>query len=334
LAAPPAPENRLPPAFAEVEDKRMVVVGREKLICDVSRDYCSYFDLQADPREQHDLSDQRPDRLAFLRLRLDQWLGEQARYESKLMGAADGTGELARVIERGRLGDASAAGALAQMLVGDAPSETRREAASLLVTALPPRQETLTALRTAAGKADDEGVRDWAAVAMMRLGASDAQDRLHTFLAKPSTQTTEGLRIHAALALAEQSDKAGLPVLGAALDACGSDITLCRRILSALGSLKDARAVSPLVAHLAFVQTRRETVLALAAVADPTSTPALIGCLDSDAYVPVRAAAAEALGRLGGARALSALRSALGHEREETVRAAIQAALLTHRRQK
>ncbi|HEY5283237.1 MAG TPA: HEAT repeat domain-containing protein, partial [Polyangia bacterium] len=89
-----------------------------------------------------------------------------------------------------------------------------------------------------------------------------------------------------------------------------------------------------LVAHLAFVQTRRETVLALAAIADPTSAPALIGCLDSDAYVPVRAAAAEALGRLGGARALSALRSALGHEREETVRVAIRAALLTHGRQK
>jgi HEAT repeat protein len=220
------------------------------------------------------------------------------------------------------------------MLVGDAPSEARREAASLLVTVLPPRQETLNALRTAAGKADDEGVRDWAAVAMMRLGASDAQDRLHTLLAKPSTQTTEGLCIHAALALAEQSDKAGLSVLGAALDACGSDITLCRRILSALGSLKDARAVQPLVAHLAFVQTRRETALALAAIADPTSTPALIVCLESDAYVPVRTAAAEALGRLGGARAISALRSALGHEREETVRAAIQAALLTHGRQK
>jgi HEAT repeat protein len=280
------------------------------------------------------LVDQRPDRLAFLRLRLDQWLGEQARYESKLMGAADGAGDHARAIERGRLGDASVALTLAQMLVGSAPIDARREAAGLLVTALPPRQETLTALSTAAGNADDEGVRDWADVAMMRLGAGDAQDRLHTLLAKPSREATEGLRVQAALALAEQSDKAGLPVLGAALDSCGSDITLCRRILAALGSLKDARAVQPLVAHLAFVQTRRETVLALAAIADPASTLALIGCLETDAYVPVRAAAAEALGRLGGARALSALRSALGHEREETVRAAIQAALLTHGRQK
>jgi HEAT repeat protein len=300
----------------------------------VSRDYCSYFDLQADPHEQHDLADQRPDRLASLRLRLDQWLGEQSRFEAKLMGAADGTGELARAIERGRLGDASAAVTLAQMLVGEAPIEARREAASLLVTALPPRQETLTALRTAARQADDEGLRDWATVALLRLGAGDTPDRLHTLLAKPPFEATEGLQVQAALALAEQSDKAGLSVLGAALDSCGSDILLCKRILAALGRLKDAQAVHPLIAHLSFVQTRRETALALAAIADPASTPALIGCLETDAYVPVRVAAAEALGRLGGARALSALQSVLGREREEAVRTAIRAALQTHGRRK
>jgi hypothetical protein len=332
LATPSAPVNRLPPAFAEVEDKRMVVAGSEKLICDVSKDYCSYFDLSADPREQRDLADRRPDRLAFLRLQLDKWLGEQARYEAKLMGAADGTGDLARAIERGRLGDASAAATLGEMLLGSAPVEARREAASLLVTALPPRQETLPALRAAVGKADDEEVRDWAAVASLRLGASDVQERVHALLAKP--EATEILHVQAALALAEKSDAAGIPILGAALDSCGSDVLQCKRILAVLGDLKDARSVQPLVAHLAFVQTRHETTLALAAIADPRSTPALIGCLETDAYVPVRVAAAEALGRLGGARALQALQSALGREREATVLAAVRAALATHGRNK
>jgi arylsulfatase A-like enzyme len=332
LATPPAPVNRLPPAFAEVEDKRMVVAGSEKLICDVSKDYCSYFDLSADPREQHDLADQRPDRLAFLRLQLDKWLGEQARYEAKLMGAADGTGELARAIERGRLGDASAAVTLGEMLLGSAPVEARREAASLLVTALPPRQETLPALHAAMGMADDEEVRDWAAVALLRLGASDVQERVHALLAKP--ETTEILHVQAALALAEKSDAAGIPVLGAALDSCGSDVLRCKRIIAVLGDLRDARSVQPLLAHLAFVQTRRETTLALAAIADPASTPALIGCLETDVYVPVRVAAAEALGRLGGARAIQALQSALGREREATVLAAVRAALATHGRNK
>jgi len=334
LASPPAPEKRLPPAFAEVEDKRMVVFGSEKLICDVSKDYCSYFDLRGDSREQHDLADQRPDRVAFLHQRLDRWLGEQARYETKLLGAADGSDELAGAIERGRLGDANAALTLAESLAGSAPVGARREAAGLLVTTLPARQETLVALRAAADKSDDEEVRAWAAVAAMRLGASEMRDRLRALLAKSATESTEGLRVHVALALAEKSDGAGTPVLGAALDSCGGEVLLCKRILAALGALRDARAVPTLVAHLGFVQTRRETVEALGAIADPASAPSLIGCLESDEYVPVRVAAAGALGRLGGARALQALQSALGHEREETVLSAVHKALAAHGRRK
>jgi arylsulfatase A-like enzyme len=332
LATPPAPESRLPSVFAEVEDKRMVVVGTEKLICDVSRDYCSYFDLRSDPREQQDLADQRPERLAFLRQQLDRWLGEQARYESKLLGAADGTGELARAIERGRLGDASAALALAEMLTGIAPVGARREAASLLVTALPPRQETLSTLRGAADKADDEAVRDWAAVAATRGGANELQENLHLLLAKPVTEATLERHVYAALALAEKSDSVGIPLLAATLDTCGSDVLLCKRILAVLGERKDARAIPLLIAHLGFVQTRRETVEALGAIADPASAPALIGALENDDYVPVRVAAAAALGRLGGARAMQALQSALGHEREPTVLSAVRSALAVHGR--
>jgi len=132
------------------------------------------------------------------------------------------------------------------------------------------------------------------------------------------------------LALAEKSDALGLSVLGTALDACGSDVLLCKRILAALGSLKDARAMQPLVAHLAFVQTRRETVEALGAIADPASASALISRLESDDYVPVRVAAAGALGRLGGARALQALQSALVHEREPAVLAAVRSVQAMH----
>jgi arylsulfatase A-like enzyme len=334
LATPPAPVGRLPPAFAEVEDKRMVVVGSEKLVCDVSKDFCSYFDLQTDPREQHDLADQRPERLAFLRQQLDKWLGEQARYESKLLGAAGGSGDLARAIERGRLGDASAALALATLLTASAPVEARREAASLLVVALPPRPETLPALRLAVDKAGDEEVCDWAAVAAVRLGASEVRGRLRALLDRPVSKVTESMRVQAALALAEKLDWAGIPVLGAALESCGGDVLLCKRILVVLGESKDGRVVQPLVAHLAFVQTRRETVDALGTIADPASIPALVGTLETDAYVSVRVAAAGALGRMGGARALQALQLALGHEREPAVLLAVRAALAARGRRK
>jgi arylsulfatase A-like enzyme/HEAT repeat protein len=330
LAPSAAPESRLPPAFAELEDKRMVVLGHEKLVCDVSKDFCSYFDLATDPQEQHDLADRRPERLAFLRQELDRWLGEQARYETKLVGA-DAGGDLARAIERGRLGDASVAPTLAALLMGSFPVEARREAASLLVTVLPPKQGLLPALLRATQGSDDEDTRSWAAVAATRLGASATLDRVRAAVADPRPNA-EALRMHAALVLAERGDSTGLEVLSSSLDRCDRDVGLCKRVVAALGSLKDARATKALVEHLDFVQTRLQTVEALAAIGDAGCVPSLVGLLENDAYVPVRAAAATALGHLGGARATQALRSASSREHESTVLAAIHAALAAHGR--
>ena len=67
LGVPPAPAARLPPAFAEVEDKRMVVDGTDKLLCDLHWGSCAYYDLAADPREQTNLAEARPERAAALR---------------------------------------------------------------------------------------------------------------------------------------------------------------------------------------------------------------------------------------------------------------------------
>lgn len=331
LPASAAPANRLPAAFAEVEDKRMVVLGSDKLICDVGKDFCSMFDLAADPREAHDLADSQPERLAALRQRLDAWLAEQVRYESKLLGAAGGSEPFARAIERGRLADTTAASELASLLTSSAPLAARREAAMILVTTLPPRTDTRTALLSAAEKADDPEVRAWAAVAAFRLGAG--AEPVKALLAQPSDEgNPAAVVLHAALALAEKGDGVGVDALTASLDTCGADVSLCKRIIAALGKLKEAHATKPLVEHLTFVQTRQETVDALAEIADSGSVPALIARLESDEYVPVRAAAARALGRLGGARALRALESATRREKEEAVLAAIRASLSQHGR--
>ena len=74
LAELPAAAERLPPAFAEVEDKRMVVWRDEKLICDLNWGFCAYYDLAIDPGERINRADERPDRAAFLRGILDGWL--------------------------------------------------------------------------------------------------------------------------------------------------------------------------------------------------------------------------------------------------------------------
>jgi hypothetical protein len=327
LGEPPAAEGRLPPAFAEVEDKRMVALGNEKLVCDLGKDYCSYFDLAADPGEQQDLADQRPERVAALRQQLDAWLVEQARYEGTLVGAAGGAGELAAAIERGRLGDKAAALPLAQALASQEDVAARREAASLLVTVLPPRPETKDALRAAQTQAADEEIRAWAAVAALRLGATEMLEPVRSLVRAPATETNALLRTHAALALAERADATGVAALVSALEACGNDVLLCKRVLAVLGQLHDASAVAPLVAHLAFVQTRRETVEALAAIGAAGAVGALLGCLEHDEYVPVRAAAATALGRIGGARAVQGLRAAEKREKEDVVLAAVRAAL-------
>lgn len=330
LSSPPAASSRLPAAFAEVEDKRMVVLGADKLVCDVRKDYCSMFDLNADPAERRDLADRQPERAAALRQHLDVWLAEQARYEDRLIGAAAGANGYARAIERGRLADGAVAGELAALLVGGAPVAARREAASILATILPIRPDTKTTLLLAADKADDAEIRDWAAIAAYRAGANEMRDRVRALLASSSAEDRASLGLHAALALAEKGDGSGVDRLTSALDDCANDVGLCKRIIAALGSLRAARAVKPLVGHLAFVQTRLETVEALSAIGDSESVPALISCLENDAYVPVRAAAARALGRLGGARELQALQVASRHEKEEAVLTALRASLAMH----
>lgn len=332
LAEPPAAEALLPPAFAEVEGKRMVALGGEKLLCDLGKDYCSYFDLVADPGEQRNLADQRANRVAALREHLDVWLSQQARFETTLIGAAGGRGELAAAIERGRLVDVGAALPLAQALLGSDDLSALREAASLLVRVLPPRPETKNALLAAQSKASDAEVSAWAAMAALRVGATEMQEPVRALLRAPATEGRAVLRTHAALALAENADATGLPVLVSALDSCSNDVVLCRRVVVALGRLKDPSAVEPLIAHLEFLQTRRSTVKALGEIGDTRVVGPLIDCLEHDPYVLVRMDAANALGRIRGARAVQGLRAALQKEQEDAVLAVVRTALSGHGR--
>jgi arylsulfatase A-like enzyme len=329
LRDPPAANDLFPPVFAEVEDKRMIVQGTRKLICDMAKDFCSYFDLAADSREAHTLADERPTEVATLRQRLDAWLADQPRMEAMLVAGASGPTPAA--IERGRLADPSAAKNLAEMLRGTAPVAERREAARLLVETLAPRPETRAALAEAMKSADDQEVRDWAAVAASRLGDMDGPALLRALLARPAGNDRK-LRLQAALVLGEAGDNTGLSLLTEALEPCSSNVVQCKQVIVALGRLRDARAVPDLIDHLGEVQTRRETVRALGEIADAAGLPALVERLKSDEYVQVRAEAAHALARIGGARALMALQWSMQNEKEAKVREAAQVALAELRR--
>ena len=331
LAVPSAPDGRLPPVFAEVGDNRMVVQGREKLICDLAKDYCAYHDLGSDPREERDLAEARPERVAALHQLLDTWLDEQARFESNRLAGADSPA-VPHAIERGRMGDPDAATELAAMLQSPAPVELRREAARLLVEALPARQDTRSMVVAAMAAADDDEVRDWAAVAAVRLGETAGRTRLLTIVAQPGSETRRALRLQAALAQAQAGDGSGVMILGEALDACTASEALCKSIVAALGKLRDARAVPALLAHLPDVLTRAEVVRALGEIGEAAAEPALVERLKTDEYVPVRVAAAHALARMGGARAVLALRWSASHEKEPRVVEAARAGLAESRK--
>jgi len=92
---------------------------------------------------------------------------------------------------------------------------------------------------------------------------------------------------------------------------------LCKSIIAALGKLRDVRAVPALIAHLPDVLTRLEVVQALGEIGDASAEPVLVERLKSDEYVPVRVAAAHALARMGGARAVLAL-NMVSQQRQRT----------------
>jgi HEAT repeat protein len=313
----------------------MIVSGTHKLLCDLQWGTCALYDLAADPREQHNLAEERPERAAALRAQLDEWLDGHVKFEPlAAAGSSDTAGEPApRAIERGRLGDVLAAPDRAALLVrGDAPPAQRREAAALLV-ALPAQADTAAALVRAAADGD-RVVADWAAVGATRLGDTTTRARAEAIIADATIDSTlPSLRTHAALALAARGDARGVPVLAGALDRC-DDVLLCRTIIATLGKLRDRRAVPVLVQHLVEVQNRREMVEALGDIGDPAAADALLERLREDEYVPVRIAAAQALARLGDARVARALDAAARREKEATVVAAAQAAAAALRAKK
>jgi arylsulfatase A-like enzyme len=322
LASPPAPPARLPPAFAELDDKRMVVLGPEKLLCDLHLGFCAYYDLSADPHEHHNLAEERPARAAFMRGLLDDWLDGHVRLEPLLAQGASNPqgGPVPRALDRGRLGDVSAAPELAGLMNARAPLSQRREAAELLV-GLPPRPETAPALVQAASDGD-RTIADWAAIGLLRLGDARARARVAAIGVDPNAGP---LRVRAALALAEAGDASGLGVLGAALDRC-DDLQLCRVIIGSLGKLRDRRAVPVLVRHLPEVMSRREVVDALGEIGDPSADEALLGLLRNDPYVTVRVGAAQALAKIGDRPVVPRLVQAVRHETEPKVIAAAREA--------
>ena len=310
MLAQPVAESLLPPAFAEIETKKMVAEDSTKLVCDTARDFCELYDLAHDAGERHNLIGPRAADAQALHARLDAWLASHSRLEHE----TDFSGLSAsarRALERGRLGDAGAIPELAELLKSPDP-KVRTEAAHLLAR-LPPDPRVKEALLNAT---HDAAAGQWAAVAFDRF----CDQKTAVLDGDHNSEWT------ALLALA--GAKCGNPnveLLKTGL--LTEDVGLRKQLFLALGESHNPKAVDVLLANIGTVLERAEVVEALGKTGSAAATPELSRVLREDPYVHVRAQAAHALARVQGRRAVPTLRAALAHEKEEPVRAALLAEL-------
>jgi hypothetical protein len=157
--------------------------------------------------------------------------------------------------------------------------------------------EATAQMRRAAQKGDDETVRRYAALSLLRVheraGASPLADAL---IKDPDV----AWRRRAALAWAEAGDDRGAAELAAWWsDRTDLDFERTRALLRALGSARARAAVPALTRDLDDVRLRPAIAEALAAIGDPSARPALLAWLGREPYVTARVAEARALVTLG-----------------------------------
>jgi arylsulfatase A-like enzyme len=301
------------PQFSEIERKKAIVDGTDKLICDLETDNCQAFDLAKDPKEQHPIVDGAT--VTRLRGKLNAWMAAETTFEAERVAAE---GPTRRTLEKARLGDRGAVRELGPLL-HDADESVRRQAAQLIVS-LPPDPSVRAALEEARS---DAALARWAELALSRLGDAAAREQVKGFIAGACGSDDHALCARAALALGDPAWEAQ------ALAGAGLDEPLTVALARALGASHDPKALDALIPAMAPVRTRAEVVDAIGELGLPAAVPTLLRWLPAEPYIPVRAAMVRALGKL--APTDSSVRTALTElqksEREPLVTRAISDAL-------
>lgn len=283
-------------AYAETDEQALYAEGQFRLLCARRLGACKLFDLEKDPGQTRDASADHPEALARLRAKQRELSASHGRYEQSGL-RAEGKGWPAAIL-RGQGGDGDAAEEVASLLE-DADGAIRRKAAELLFELR--RKETIPALRLALGRAEDEDVRRYAALALTRLGegAPLTVELLHS----PQLQ----FRRLAALALGESGDKRGEELLIAWWrDAAARDFQRSRELLEVLGALRTKDAVVPLMQSLSDVRLRPYIAQALGKIRDEAAAGALLAALNDERMQSTRVALASALAELDAGAALAA----------------------------
>lgn len=278
-------------AFAETDEQTLVARGSDRLVCARKIGACTLFDVAKDPGQRSPVTD-RPARVAELR-RLTAAI---ERENGKVEFAG-----LPEALRRGLQGDRDAAEDVLP-LFDDSRVDIRRAAARCAFRLRAP--EMTPQLRRALAKDEDAEVREWSALALVRLG--EPLDELGPLAATALEGGDAARRTAAALALAERGDARGEPSLVARWDeaftpgaTAPGEIDEAREILAALATVKARSAVPSLVRSIGDVRLRPFVVGALGALGDPRAREPILAAFVAERYVHMRAPEARALVALG-----------------------------------
>jgi HEAT repeat protein len=288
-------------AIAETDDASLVASGEDRLICERRAAACALYRPRTDPLERDDVSDKA--RPAFDRLR--GLLRASERDHGRFEGSAATTWPEA--LRRGMQGDVDAATDVASLL-DDADVAIRRAAAEVCFGLHAP--VTGPALGRALARDEDDEVRRWCALGLVRLG-------------EPATALAEALvgdpgpawRRRAALAFAERGDPRGCDEIAAwwnevappsaRRNADGEpprlqiDLAHAQELLAATGRARCRGAVGGLLRALDDVRARPFVADALGTIGDRRAAGPLVAMLSNEPYVTTRPREARALLALG-----------------------------------
>ncbi|MDH5490873.1 MAG: HEAT repeat domain-containing protein [Myxococcales bacterium] len=284
----------LGPAFSAVSHKRMVVRWPHKLIADLRFNLFELYDLEADPLERMNLAELEGDRLDSLRGEVYAWL-------DNLGGPSTAQADPAQLaLDRGRLGDRRAVGALATLIADEGAAESMRLEAGRILGKLADANSQ-EALVRAMGSARPLVAAE-AAIALGRQFDPRARDALRALVHAESPE----LRTRAGVSLGRLRDPEAVPAL---LDALHVSRERYEReeAVRWLGRLGDPRAVEPLIALLPEFRVRYLAVVALGDIGDTRAFGPLAQMLEWETHSNVRDNVARALGQLGDPRAIPLL---------------------------
>ena len=303
---------RLPPAFSEMGHKKMVVHNNNKLLCDLSKNFCELYDLAQDPGEQRNLVSSKRGERQRLQALLQRWMASHS--PRRATPGKEATPE--ELLERGRQRDPGAVAGLIK-LSKSGKGERRREAVEMLAYMRP-----LAALAALVDASDDSdpGVATPATVGAALLGHAASIKRLEALLVRPDLPPR--LRLQALLAQARAGKREAARPLGDLLSSKGLNVYQRIDVINGLGALGDVAAAPALLTQLTPLRTRLWAIKALGRVKATAAVTLLAQALQRDRFTSRRKAAAQALGRIGDTRAVPALHRAVNHELETDVVAA------------